>query len=190
MLSVLPQHNIAPHSEGIVRYNLQIPFFFSNVYYIIILYIHTFFLPLLPPFNNNNNKIFRCITNKVSTPIVIAWNGTVQNGMSCMVTHISENDKNGRIIHATDNTYPSHENVLHQPSSVLSASSSSSDDIPRENSQAIKHHNNTNKNYDAKNYRKNALVENLVGKRLIKFYFIYLFILYFYFIYLFLFHIF
>lgn len=105
MLSVLPQHNIAPH-----------------------------------------------------TTEVIAWNGSVQNSMSCMVTHIPESDKNGMIIHATDNNHPSHENVLHQPSSVSSASSSSSEDIPRENSiQAIK-----NKNFDVKNYRKNALVENLV----------------------------
>jgi len=109
MLSVLPQHNIAPHTE------------------------------------------------------VIAWNGTVQNSMSCMVTHhIPESDKNGMIIHATDNNHPSHGNVLHQPSSassVSSASSSSSEDIPCENSiQAIKNH----KNYDVKNYRKNALVENLV----------------------------
>lgn len=102
MLSVLPQHNIAPHPE------------------------------------------------------VIAWNGTVQ---SCMVTHhIPESDKNGMIIHATDNNHPSHENVLHQPSSASSVSSSSSEDIPCENSiQAIK-----NKNFDVKNYRKNALVENLV----------------------------
>lgn len=105
MLSVLPPHNIVPHTE------------------------------------------------------VIAWNGTVQNGMSCMVTHtISENDKNGMIIHATDNNHSSHhENVLHQPSSV-SSSSSSEEDIPCENPiQTIK-----NKNYDVKNYRKNALVENLV----------------------------
>ncbi|GES76914.1 G1/S-specific cyclin Pcl5 [Rhizophagus clarus] len=86
-------------------------------------------------------------------PKVIAWNGTVQNGISCMVTHIPENDKNGMIIHATDNNHLSHEIVHHhQPSSVLSASSSSSDDIPCENA----------KKYDVKNYRKNALVENLV----------------------------
>lgn len=161
MLSVLP-HNIAPHTEGIFYSNLQKPFFPLNVYYSII-YIHIYFLPFLPPFNNNNNnEIFRCITNKVSSPIVIAWNGTVQNGMSCMVTHIPENDKNGMIIHATDNNHSSHENVHHQP--LSSVSSSSSEDIPCENSiQAIKNH----KNYDVKNYRKNALVENLVGKRLI-----------------------
>lgn len=159
MLSVLPPHNIAPHTEGIFYLNPQKPFFPLNVYYSI-LYIHIFFLPLLPPFNNNNNEIFRCITNKVSSPIVIAWNGTVQNGMSCMVTHIPENDKNGMIIHATDNNHSSHENVLHQPSSV---SSSSSEDIPCENPIP----GNKNKNYDVKNYRKNALVENLVGKRLI-----------------------
>jgi hypothetical protein len=84
------------------------------------------------------------------------WNGTVQNGMSCMVTHIPENDKNGMIIHATDNNHRlSHDNVHHQPSSVLS---DSSEDIPCENPiQTIK-----TKNCDVKNYRKNALVENLV----------------------------
>ncbi|CAB4491480.1 uncharacterized protein OCT59_017245 [Rhizophagus irregularis] len=93
--------------------------------------------------------------NIASHTEVIAWNGTVQNGMSCMVTHIPENDKNGMIIHATDNNHSSHENVLHQPSSV---SSSSSEDIPCENPIP----GNKNKNYDVKNYRKNALVENLV----------------------------
>jgi len=106
MLSVLLQHNVAPHSEAIV------------------------------------------------------WNGTVPNRMSCMVTHIPESDKNGMMIPATDNNnHPPHENVQHQPLSAAMSvmSTSSSEAIPCEHSnRAIKCNN------DVKNYRKNALVENLV----------------------------
>jgi len=93
---------------------------------------------------------------------VRVWNGTVPNGMSCVVTHhIPESGKNGNgtMIPATDN--PS-QNVQ-PPSGAMSASStlstlSSSSAVSCESSiQTI--NNNVN---DVKNYRKNALVENLV----------------------------
>jgi hypothetical protein len=98
------------------------------------------------------------VIRNVAPSEAIAWGGTVPNGMSCMVTHIPESDKNGMMINATDNNnHPSQENVQHQPSSGARSA------IPCENEpQAINHH-------DVKNYRKNvnlvgknALVENLV----------------------------
>jgi len=74
-----------------------------------------------------------------------AWGGTVPNGMSCMVTHISESAQNGMMIPATDNN-PFQENMQHQPSEKIPIQKSSNQD-------------------DIKNYRKNgknALVESLV----------------------------
>ncbi|RIA86574.1 cyclin-domain-containing protein [Glomus cerebriforme] len=79
----------------------------------------------------------------------IVWKGNVPNGLPYMVTHNQNtaNAQNGLMISATDNDH-FHENVQHQPSSSSRAT-------PCENSiQASKH--------SDKNFRKNALVENLV----------------------------
>jgi hypothetical protein len=75
------------------------------------------------------------------------------NGMSCMVTHISENAQNGMMISATDSN-PFQENMQHQPSDHAVTCEKSDNQI-----QSKTTHDET------KLYRKNgknALVENLV----------------------------
>jgi len=80
------------------------------------------------------------------------------NGMSCMVTHISENAQNGMMIPATDSN-PFQENVQHQPSDHTIACEKI--DHPAQLNCQVQ----SKTNEEAKLYRrngKNALVENLV----------------------------
>uniref|UniRef100_A0A1D1Y301 G1/S-specific cyclin pas1 n=1 Tax=Anthurium amnicola TaxID=1678845 RepID=A0A1D1Y301_9ARAE len=103
--------------------------------------------------------------NVVPHSEAIAWGGTVQNGMSCVMTHIPESDKNGMAINATDNNHSSQENVQHQPSSGVRSAIPCENSIPCEGSIQVNHDVKNYQNYRKNNLAgKNALVENLVDK--------------------------